>query len=187
MRLAILFDHLILLDKKDHKVIYSAKREMRRLADEFILKHLDEQLLLAVNKLYWLGTRAAKISYVLEKGEYPAFSKDFYSIYGYFSPVAPFIVLDALEKEECTLTFIEENIGYENYFFDLVNYIRFNRSDKIKMKIIDAFFENYDYICEVDSSYRQWVAVKRMKMGDTRMYRFFKAKSYLEILHRQSY
>ena len=60
---------------------------MKKLTTRFVLDHIDEQFMIGINAMYWMGSTYSSMNHVLEENEFPVFSEVFYRSYGSFSPV----------------------------------------------------------------------------------------------------
>ena len=151
---------------------------MRRLTAAFILDHLEDHLLVAINHMFWLGTSFAFMNHVLEEDEHPSYSETFYTIYGNDLVNKS---LDLVYKEDYPTMFLDLNVSWGQYLLDLLDFVQFCPGHlDVKQAIAEAFINHYDDVV-MDEDEREQESYRRLvEEGDTRLARFFRLR---DILH----
>ena len=154
---------------------------MKKLTTRFVLDHIDEQFMIGVNSLYWLGTLKASMTNVLERGEYPSFSESFYRCYGTFSPLNPDIAIRDILDERCSISYLNIHVKWEDFVIDVIGFFHHSKCPRdVKRIIKDKFFDHFDYIASYSDNAQQAIAKKVLDdYGDTRMLTFFEFRDYL--------
>lgn len=154
---------------------------MKKLTTEFILNHIDEQFLIGVNSLYWMGTSKSSMTNVLDYGEYPLFSEQFYKCYGSFSYINPEIALNDIRDEKCSIQSIDDCILWKDFVMDVIGFFHsIHCTSELKALIKEKFFDHYEYISMADDSEPEAIANKLFNdYNDDKMLIFFQFRDYL--------
>jgi hypothetical protein len=154
---------------------------MKKLTTEFIKNHIDEHFLIGINSLYWMGTPKSSIANVLDYGEYPLFSEQFYKCYGTFSPINPEIALNNIRDEKCSIQYIDESVLWKDFVKDVIGFFHSNKCTyELKKLIKESFFEHYEYISMADDSEQEAMANEIFNdYNDDKMLIFFQFRDYL--------
>jgi hypothetical protein len=97
---------------------------MKRLTEEFILKHTTTFLLLGVNAVFWKGTERSSAASVTK--HFPTFSLVFYEQYGSFSPISPPLALDAIKNKRVSLDQLTNMVRWDDFVRDVISFFRLN-------------------------------------------------------------
>ena len=154
---------------------------MKKLTTQFVLDHIDEQFMIGINSLYWLGTPKSSMSNVLEEEEYPIFSEPFYRRYGSFSPLNPDLAIENIREERCSIDYIDACIRWGDFAIDVISFFHHSKClFNVKTIIKDKFFDHYEYTAMVVDTQQEITAKKNLdERNDTRMLTFFEFRDYL--------
>lgn len=154
---------------------------MKKLTTHFVLAHIDEQFMIGINALYWLGTPRASMTNVLEEDEFPTFSEPFYRRYGSFSPLNPDLAIREIREERCSIGYIDTTIQWEDFVIDVIGFFHHSKClHDMRRTIKEKFFDHYEYTATVNDVQQETLAKTILdKYNDTRMLTFFEFRNYL--------
>ena len=154
---------------------------MKRLTEQFVLDHIDEQFMIGINSLYWLGTLRSSMTNVLEQEEYPVFSEPFYRMYGNFSPLNPDLAIRDIREEKCSIGYLDMSVKWEVFVIDVISFFHHsNCRHDVKKVIKNKFFDHYEYTTTVSDAQQEAVARNVLdEYNDTSMLTFFEFRDYL--------
>jgi hypothetical protein len=150
-----------------------------KLTTQFVIDHIDEQFMIGINALYWLGTLRASMNSILE--EFPPFSESFYRRYGTFSPLNPDLAIREIYEEKCSIRYLDASIKWEDFVIDVIGFFHHSKClHEMKRIIMKKFLDHYETIASVDDTKQETVAKKILdEYNDTRMLILFEFRDYL--------
>lgn len=154
---------------------------MKKLTTQFVLDHIDEQFMIGINALYWMGTLKSSMTNVLEEEEYPTFSEPFYRRYGSFSPINTDIAMRDIREDKCSIGYLDNAIQWEAFVVDVIGFFHHSKClHGVRRVIKDKFFDHYEYTATVNDTQQEAVAKKILdEYNDDRMLVFFEFRDYL--------
>jgi hypothetical protein len=154
---------------------------MKKLTTQFVLDHIDEQFMIGINALYWMGSLHSSMTNVLEEEEFPAFSESFYRRYGSFSPLNPDIAIQDIQEEKCSIGYLDSSIKWEDFVIDVIGFFHHSKClHDVKKVIKEKFFDHYEYTASANDEQQEAVAKKVLDdYNDTRMLTFFEFRDYM--------
>ena len=154
---------------------------MKKLTTQFVLNHIDEQFMIGINALYWMGTLRSSMTNVLEEDEYPTFSEPFYRRYESFSPLNPDISIKDIRQDKCSIEYLDNAVQWEDFVIDVIGFFHHSKClHEVRKLIKDKFFDHYEYISTANDI-QQEIAAKKIldEYNDDRMLVFFEFRDYL--------
>lgn len=154
---------------------------MKKLTTQFVLDHIDEQFMIGINALYWMGTLRSSMTNVLEEEEYPTFSEPFYRRYGYFSPLNPDIAIRDIREDKFSIGYLDSAIQWEAFVIDVIGFFHHSQClHRVRRVIKDKFFDHYEYTATVNDAQQEARAKNILdEYDDDRMLVFFEFRDYL--------
>jgi len=154
---------------------------MKKLTTQFVLDHIDEQFMIGINALYWMGTLRSSMTNVLEEEEYPTFSEPFYRRYGSFSPLNPDIAIRDIREDKSSIGYLDSAIQWEAFVIDVIGFFHHSKClHRVRRVIKDKFFDHYEYTATVNDAQQEVRAKKILdEYDDDRMLVFFEFRDYL--------
>lgn len=154
---------------------------MKKLTTQFLLDHIDEQFMIGINALYWMGTLQSSMTNVLEENEYPTFSEPFYRRYGSFSPLNPDIAIGDIRKDKYSIEYLDNAVQWEDFVIDVIGFFHHSKClHEVKQVIKEKFCDHYEYIATVSDAQQETAAKKILdEYNDDRMLVFFEFRDYL--------
>jgi hypothetical protein len=154
---------------------------MKKLTTQFVLDHIDEQFMIGINALYWMGTLRSSMTNVLEEEEYPTFSESFYRRYGSFSPLNPDIAIRDIREEKFSISYLDNAIQWEVFVIDVISFFHHSKClNGVRKVIKEKFFDHFEYISTINDSQQKAFAKKILDdYNDDRMLVFFEFSDYL--------
>lgn len=154
---------------------------MKKLTTQFVLDHIDEQFMIGINALYWMGTLRSSMTNVLEKEEYPTFSEPFYRRYGSFFPLNPDIAIRDIREDKFSISYLDSAIQWEAFVIDVIGFFHHSKClHGVRRVIKEKFFDHYEYTSTFSDNQQEVVAKKILdEYNDDRMLVFFEFRDYL--------
>lgn len=154
---------------------------MKKLTCQFVLDHIDEQFMIGINALYWMGTPQSSMTNVLEEEEFPTFSEPFYRSYGSFSPLNPDLAMSDIRKEKCSIQYLDTNVQWKDFVLDVIGFFHHSKClHNVRRIIKEKFFDHYEYTATVSDDQQETIAKKFLdEYNDNSMLTFFEFRDYL--------
>jgi hypothetical protein len=154
---------------------------MKKLTTKFVNDHIDDQFMIGINALYWMGAPHSSMINILEENEYPVFSEQFYRRYGNFSPLNPDLAIKDIKDENYSIDFLDVSINWENFVIDVISFFHHSKcANDMKKLIKEKFLDHYEYIAAVNDTQQENEAKKMLdEWNDARMLTFFEFRDYL--------
>jgi len=154
---------------------------MKKLTTRFVLDHIDEQFMIGINAMYWMGSTYSSMNHVLEENEFPVFSEVFYRSYGSFSPVKTDIAIREIQEEHCSIDYLDSNILWGDFVMDVIGFFHHsNCINEVKKVIKDNFVDHYEFTASDNDAEQKNIAKKIFdEYNDMRMLVFFEFKEYI--------